>query len=299
MRAEDTVDDSDGRVVLAAYLPSEEPAEPPVTEAVARARAIRRRRRAMLAGAAAVVAVLVGTGVALGPGQAAAPPAGPAPAAPGPTVRPDHASRIAAAPTSPASASSCEQQNRSNDPGARAWARWVRGRVAGLHPQAGPVEWLRMCELDMGYTVFPPHTQHHAEFVLPLGAGTRGTDNLTAAADRFTRLPDQYRTPCKDDLITEHVVCQQRRLPDGSLLVRRDFYDILIYGDPNDPKARRDKQAIRDATRIFPDGRTVTVGLGYNFMPAWKKSFDRHVLSLDQLAAIVTDPGALRYFPRP
>jgi len=32
-------------------------------------------------------------------------------------------------------------------------------------------------------------------------------------------------------------------------------------------------------------------------MPTWKRSFDRHVLSLDELAAIVADPGALRYMP--
>jgi hypothetical protein len=72
---------------------------------------------------------------------------------------------------------------------------------------------------------------------------------------------------------------------------------LVIYGDPKDPAAKRDKQAVRDATRIFLDGRVVTVGLVYNLQPKWKTSFDRHALSLNQLAAIVTDPGALRYFP--
>ena len=83
----------------------------------------------------------------------------------------------------------------------------------------------------------------------------------------------------------------------GAPAVQRDFYDILIHGDPNDPAAKRDEQAVRDATRIFRDGRTVTAGLVYNGQPAWKTAFDRHVLSLDQLAALVTDPGALEHFP--
>jgi hypothetical protein len=300
MTEEGPVHEDDGRALLAAYLPAGEPPEPPVTGVVTRARAVRRRRRTVLASAASVAAVLVAAAaVGLGPDRAAGPPAGPGPA--GTTARPtDHASRVAAAPTGPAPPSSCQQSNRSNDAGAKAWASWVRGKLAGRRPQAGPVDWIRMCEIDFGYgLVVPPHTQNHAEYVLPLAGGVRGSDNLTAATDRWERLPAQYRTPCRDDVITEHVVCRQRRLPDGSLLVQRDVYDILIQGSPGDPAAKRDKQAMRDATRIFPDGRTVTVGLGYNFMPAWKKSFDRHVLSLDQLAAIVTDPAALRYLPRP
>lgn len=61
--------------------------------------------------------------------------------------------------------------------------------------------------------------------------------------------------------------------------------------------AKRDKQAVRDATRILPDGRTVTAGLAYNAPAPSKTSFDRHVLSLQQLAALVTDPGALQHFP--
>jgi RNA polymerase sigma factor (sigma-70 family) len=189
--------------------------------------------------------------------------------------------------------------NRSDDPGARAWATWVRTKLGPKAAKAkpGPVEWLRMCELDMGYTVFPPHSQNHAEFALPVRSGT-GTDNLTVATDRFTRLPDLYRAPCKDNLITQNVSCRQRRLPDGSLLVQHDFFDILIYGDPNDPATKRDKAADREATRIFPDGRTVTAGLAYNGQPSYKRSFDRHVLSLDELAALVTDPGALKFFPR-
>ncbi len=70
------------------------------------------------------------------------------------------------------------------------------------HIKAGPVEWLRMCEMDVGYTVFPPHTQNHAEFALPVlrrpgDAATPATDNLTAATDRFEQLPRQYRTPAR------------------------------------------------------------------------------------------------------
>jgi hypothetical protein len=295
---EGAVQEDDGRAVLAAYLPAIEPAEPPVTEVVAQAKAVRRRRRTVLASAASVAAVLVAAAaVGVGADRAAGPPAGPTQ----PTMPADRAVRVPAAPTAPTNpAAGCEQSNRSNDAGAKVWATWVRGKLAGHRPQAGPVEWIRMCEIDFGYgLVVPQHTQNHAEYVLPLAGGVRGSDNLTAATDRWERLPAQYRTPCRDDVITEHVVCRQRRLPDGSLLVQRDVYDILIQGSPDDPAAKRDKQAVRDATRIFPDGRTVTVGLSYNFMPAWKKSFDRHVLSLDELASIVTDPGALRYFPRP
>jgi len=294
------MDEDESRALLAAYLPADEPAVTPVGDVVARARTIRRRRRTVLASAGSVVAVLAATAVAvsLTAGRGASPAPQPIPAASRPATTPT------SQPTSSAPvAAPCEQENRSNDATARAWAKWVLGKLGPRpHVKAGPVDWLRMCEMDVGYTVFPPHTQNHAEFALPVlrrpgDAATPTTDNLTAATERFEHLPQQYRTPCKDDLITEHVVCRQRKLPDGSLLVQSDSYDILIYGDPKDPAAKRDKQAVRNATRIFPDGRVVTAGLVYNLMPTWKRSFDRHVLSLDELAAIVADPGALRYMP--
>lgn len=293
------MDEDEGRALLAAYLPAGEPPEPPVTGVVTRARTVRRRRRTVLASGVAVVAVLAASSLALGSGRSAAPPSGPASGPALPTLLPDSASRIASPPKSPAQ-DSCQQANRSNDPGAKAWASWVRGKLAGRRPQAGSAEWIRMCAIDFGHGLaYPPHIMNSAIFALPLSGGVSGTDSLTAATDRWDRLPALYRTPCRDDVITEHVKCEQRRLPDGSLLVQRDFFDILIQGDPDDPAAKRDKQAVRDATRIFADGRTVSIGLVYNLAPAWKRSFDRHVLSLDQLAAIVTDPGALRYFPRP
>jgi hypothetical protein len=299
---DETVDEEESRALLAAYLPVDEPAVTPLVDLVERASTVRRRRRAVLASAASVVAVLAASVVAVmltgRGGGVSAPASVPAPvstaARPVAPSEPPRTSAPAAAP--------CEQANRSNDPGARAWAAWVLTKLGPTaQAKAGPVEWLRMCELDVGYTVYPPHVQNHAEFALPVrphpGAAAIGTDNLTAATDRFERLPDLYRAPCKNNLITENVACHQRKLPDGSLLVQRDFYDILIYGDPKDPAAKRDKQAVRDATRIFPDGRTVTAGLVYNLQPPWKRSFDRHVLSLDELAALVTDPGALQHFP--
>jgi hypothetical protein len=292
------VNDDDGRAVLAAYLPANEPVETPVAEVVARARAVRRRRWTVLASAASVVAVLATSAVAifLGSGRSAGPavPVSGASRQPGPSSAPTSSTQ-AAAP--------CDQESRSNDAGAKAWAQWVRGKVAQLHPQAGPVEWIRMCELDFGHgLVAPPHVMNSAIFALPLqprpGDTGKPTDSLTAVTDRWERLPNQYRTPCRDDLVTEHVVCHERTLADGSRLVQRDFFDLLIQGDPNDPSAKRDKHAVRDVTRILPDGRTVSLGLVYNMTPPWKRSFDRHVLSLDQLTAIVTDPAALRYFPR-
>lgn len=307
------MDDDEGRATLAAYLPATEPPDAPVAEVITRARAVRRNRRVVLASAASVVAVLGLTAVALGPGrgpalQPGSPPSAPAPipserpvtsvlpsGATPPAVQPP---RVNAPTTSPAPGGPCTEAI-GPDAGARAWAQWVRGKVLRLRPQAGPVERIQMCERDMGYTVIPPHSQNHAEFALPLPGVPAGTDNLTAVTDRWERLPDQDRTPCRDDLITEHVVCHQRTLPDGSRLVQSDHYDILIYSDPNDPAPKRDKQAVREVTRIFPDGRTVSLGLVYNSSPAWKHSFDRHVLTLDQLAAIVSDPQALQFFPRP
>jgi hypothetical protein len=290
------MDDDEGRATLAAYLPATEPPDASVAQVISRARTVRRNRRAVLGSAASVVAVLGFTAVALGPGGGPAPQPGspPSASASSPAERPT-ASVLPSGAAPPAGG--CQEENSSTDPGARAWARWVRGKVAGLRPQAGPAERIQMCELDMGYTVIPPHLMNSATFTLPLAGGVTGTDSLTAAIDRWDRLPDQYRTPCKDDLITEHVVCHQRTLTDGSRLVQRDFYDILIHGDPDDQNARRDKHAVRDVTRILPGGRTVSIGLGYNGSPAWKRSFDRHVLSLDELTAIVTDPGALRHFP--
>jgi hypothetical protein len=302
---DETVDEDEGRALLRAYLPGDEPAATSLADVVARARTVRRRRRAVLASAGSVVVVIAATvGAVALTGGAGGPAPPPAPAASRPVApsTPPASRAPGTPPASPAPAAApCDQVNRSNDPGARGWANWVRTKL-GPKAKAGPVEWLRMCELDVGYTVYPPHTQNHAEFVLPVlrkPGDAPATDNVTAVTDRFDRLPDKYRTPCGNDLITEIVVCHQRKLADGSLLVQRDFYDILIYGDPKDPAAKRDKQAVRDATRIFPDGRTVSIGLVYNLQPKWKASFDRHALSLDQLAAIVTDPGALRYFPHP
>jgi hypothetical protein len=49
--------------------------------------------------------------------------------------------------------------------------------------------------------------------------------------------------------------------------------------------------------RFYPDGRELSLGLGYDGTPAYRQSFDRHLLTLEQLAAIITDPQALQYFP--
>ena len=82
-------------------------------------------------------------------------------------------------------------------------------------------------------------------------------------------------------------VCQRSTLPDGSRLVRRDYYD------------RRSRQAVRDVARIFADGRAVGLYLTYTNPSPEVGAFERMARTLDELTAIVTDPGALRYFPRP
>ena len=218
----------DDRWELVAYLPASEPVETLVAEGVAGGRAIRRRRWTVLASAASVVAVLATSAVAifLGPGRSAGPadPVSAASGQPGPSSAPTNSTP--ASPAQPAAA--CAQDSRSNDAGARAWAQWVRVKVAELHPQPGPVEWIRICELDFGHgLVAPPHVMNSAIFALPLrpqpGDTGKPTDSLTAVTDRWERLPNQYRTPCRDDPITEHVVCHQRTLADGSRLVQRDF----------------------------------------------------------------------------
>jgi hypothetical protein len=53
---------------------------------------------------------------------------------------------------------------------------------------------------------------------------------------------------------------------------------------------------VRYVGRVFPDGRAIGIYLNFT---GGGGSFERLSRSLDQLAALVTDPQALRYFPRP
>jgi hypothetical protein len=219
--------------------------------------------RVLLAGAVAVAAVLAGGSVA----QAQAPKAATEP---------------------------CTEQIDNQDPGAAAWAAWVKARVARVHPRDFGFARDRVCELDVGFTVFPPRLSNEASFSLPIRGGT---ETLTATATRWDRLPDNYNTPCRDDLITEHVRCTVLPLPDGSRLVLDDFYDVQIFGDPSDPNTPVDKVAGRVAKRLFPDGRAVSLGLGYDFNPPFRHTWSHHVLSLAELGLILARPDATGFFP--
>ena len=61
------------------------------------------------------------------------------------------------------------------------------------------------------------------------------------------------------------------------------------------PRDRCRQPAVRNGRSLAVS--VVTIGLVYNLQPKWRASFDRPAVSLDQLAAIVTHPAALRYFP--
>ena len=267
------MDEDEGRALLAAYLPETEPVTPPVTAVVDRARAVRRRRRTVLAGAASVAAVLVASAIAVGTQQSAAPPARPVPTA-SPT------------PTGPP----CQTVFRDGkDAGARAWARWTSGKL-GLPARPRPSWWGRECAEQKASGFVPTHTHNQAELVLPdrPPAGQRPdptSQTLTASITRWERLP--ATEPCEDSEEVDYVVCQQSTLPDGSLLVRRDYY------------AGSSRQAARQVFRIFPDGRAVGLFLTYTNPSPTDGAFERMARTLDELAAIVTDPGALRYLPRP
>lgn len=110
----------------------------------------------------------------------------------------------------------------------------------------------RLCEMDLGYTVFPPRTIDEGSFQLPVSGGS---ETLTAWSERWDRLPANYNTPCRNDAITEWVGCTTEQLPDGSTLQVSDFYDVQVTGNP--PHTNTDKVAARMAARRFPDGRMV------------------------------------------
>ena len=271
MTGEDTVDDDEGRALLAAYLPAVEPEETPLSEVAGRARAVRRRRRAVAAGAASVAAVLVASAIAVGTQQSATPPARPVPTA---------------SPT--ASGPPCNAVFRDGkDAGARAWARWVRSEL-GLAAQPTPSWWGRECaeQKDSGFV--PRHTYNQAEIFLPdrPTPGQRpnpGSQTLTATITRWERLPDEMK-PCQEDEWIQYVVCDYSTLPDGSRVVRRDYY--------------AGQQASRQVARVFPGGRAVSLHLTYT-NPSRPGAFERMARTLDEMTAIATDPGALRYLPRP
>jgi hypothetical protein len=285
------VTSDDERAVLAAYLPSDEPPETPVDDLLRHAGRARRNRHLTLLAGTATVAVLVGAAAVL-PGHGARAPSAIGAGSAATTVAPPSV----APPTTarPTPDPDCEQSNGSS-PAATALANWVKGRVAALHPRVGPVGRIRLCDMDLGYTQLPPHTMNQAMLKLPLAG--RASVSLTASADRWDRLPPHYTQPCTDDVITQHLACHTSTLPDHSVLIMDDYYDILIYGNPNDPNAKRDKQAVRSVTRQYPDGRSVGIGLVYDLMPPWKASFDRFPLTLAQLAAIVSSPTAVTFFP--
>jgi hypothetical protein len=272
-----TVDQDEDRALLAAYLPETEPAAPPVTAVVTRARAVRRRRRTVLAGAASVAAVLVASAVAVGTHPSAAPPARPAPTA-SPTAPPT--------PSGPP----CRTVFRDGkDAGARAWARWMRGKL-GLAAQPAPSWWGRECAEQKNSGFVPTHTHNQAEIYLPDRPvpGERpdpGSQTLTATITRWERLPDIE--PCQDTSWVVHVICQRSTLPDGSRVVRRDYY------------YEEGRQAAREAYRAYPDGRAVGLFLTYTNPSPADGAFERMARTLDQLTAIVNDPAALRYVPRP
>jgi hypothetical protein len=176
------------------------------------------------------------------------------------------------------------------DDGARAWARWAGGK---LGPAARRIAswWGRNCaeQKDSGFV--PTHTHNQAEFGLPdrplPGQPPDPTSQtLTATITRWERLPGTE--PCQDNDWVHHVVCHRSTLADGSLLVRRDYQ----VGDTT-------RQAIREVFRSFPDGRAVGLLLTYTNPSPADGAFERMARTLDELTAIVTDPGALRYLPRP
>jgi hypothetical protein len=267
------VQEDEGRALLAAYLPATEPEETPLGEVIGRAKAVRRRRRTVLAGAASVVAVLVASAIAVGAQPSAGPPAGPAPTA-------------SPVPSGPP----CQTVFRDGkDAGARAWARWAGGK---LGPAARRIAswWGRECAEHKDSGFVPTHTHNQVEFVLPdrPPPGQRPdriSQTLTATITRWERLPDSE--PCEQSEWIEYVVCQRSTLPDGSRVVRRDYY------------VGSSRQATRQVYRTFPDGRAVGLYLTYTNPSPAEGAFERMARTLDELTAIVTDPGAVRYLPRP
>jgi hypothetical protein len=286
--------DDDDHAVLAAYLPADEPPETPVGDLLRHAGQTRRTRRLTLLAGIATVAVLVGAAAILPPGHGARAPSAVGAAAPTTTVPRPSTAPPSATTALPDPDPNCQQSNGPS-PAATALATWVKGRMAAQHPRVGPVGRIRLCYMDFGFMQVPPHTMNQAMLTLPLTG--KATVSVTASADRWDVLPQHYTQPCTDDVITEHVACHATTLPDHSVLITDDYHDILIHGDPNDPNATRDKQAVRSVTRRFPDGREIDIGLLYDFEPAWKASFDRFPLTLAQLAAIVSSPTAVTFFP--
>jgi hypothetical protein len=266
------VQEDEGRALLAAYLPAGEPEETPLGEVVGRAKAVRRRRRTVLAGAASVAAVLVASAIAVGAHLSAAPPARPAPTA-------------SSTPSGPP----CDDVLRDgNDAGARLWARWVHGKVRPP-AQPGISSFDRYCEHQTtSGVVVPTHTFYRAEFFfpdrpLPRQKPVRNSQTLTTTITRWERLPDETK-PCQDDEWIQYVVCEHSTLRDGSRVVRRDYY--------------AGRQATRQVARILPDGRAVGLYLTY-VNPSRPGAFERMARTLDEMTTIATDPGALRYLPRP
>ena len=260
------MDEDEGRALLAAYLPAGEPPEAPVTAVVDRARAVRRRRRTVLAGAASVVAVLVAAAVAVGAQPSAGPPAGPAPTA---------------SPTATPSLPPCRGVvSDGTDAGARAWGRWINGKFGRQGPGAA---WFgRTCAEWKDSVLVPTRSFNRVELGLE-----SSLQMLTAYAIRRAQPLGPDWQPCQDNEWTRHVACHSSTLPDGSLLVRDDYYEINVRGSGT---------AVRYVGRIFPDGRAIGISLNRTGGGGAHRELVR---SQAELAAIVTDPQVLRYFPRP
>jgi hypothetical protein len=260
------VDEDEGRALLAAYLPASEPAESPVSEVVTRARAIRRRRWAVLAGAASVAAVLLVSAIATAVQPSAGPPARPAPSP--------------SAPATPSLPPCHGVVSDAKDAGARAWGRWINGKFGRQSPGAA---WFgRTCAEWKDSVLVPTRSFNRVE----LGLGS-SLQMLTAYAIRRAQPVGPDWQPCQDNEWIRHVACHSSTLPDGSLLVRDDHYEINVRGGGT---------AVRYVGRIFPDGRSIGIYLNRTGGGGAHRELVR---SQAELAAIVTDPQVLRYFPRP
>jgi hypothetical protein len=260
------VDEDECRALLAAYLPAGEPEETPLGEVVGRARAVRRRRRTVLAGAASVAAVLVASAIAVGARPSAAPPARPAlsPTAPArPSLPPCH-----------------DVVSDARDAGAQAWGRWINGKFGRQGPGAA---WFARTCAEWKDSVFVP-TRSFNRVELGLESSLL---MLTAYAIRRAQPLDPAWQPCQDSAWIRHVACHSSTLADGSLLVRDDRYEINVRGGGT---------PVRYIGRVFPDGRAIGIYLNFT---GGGGDFQRLARTQAELAAIVTDPGTLRYFPRP
>jgi hypothetical protein len=120
-----------------------------------------------------------------------------------------------------------------NDAGARACARWVRGKLGAA--ARGAAWWSRICAQQTDSGFIPTRTHNRTEFGLPdrppPGETARpAAQVLTATIARWERLPDTAGKPCQDSQWIEHVVCHHSTLADGPMLVQRDYYQIPLHG---------------------------------------------------------------------